>query len=63
MKDRFLLDLPVGCDLRLEISLPKPSESIRFIGTLRHITKAKDSKEIVYLGIEFSDMLPEDRKS
>ena len=62
IKDRSLLDLPVGCDLRLELALPKPKERIRCIGTVRHIIEARVEKETFYLGVEFSEILPEDRK-
>jgi len=62
IKDRSLLDLPVGCNLRLELALPKPKEHIRCIGTVRHIIEARTEKETFYLGVEFSEMLPEDRK-
>lgn len=62
VKDRSLLDLPVGCDLRLELALPKPKERIRYIGTVRHIIEARVEKETFYLGVEFSEMLSEDRK-
>jgi hypothetical protein len=62
VKDRSLLELPVGCDLRLEIALPKHPERIRCIGTVRHVIDAKAVKDIVYLGVEFFEMLPEDRK-
>ncbi len=62
VKDRILLDLPVGGDLRLEITLPKLSEPIRCIGTLRHIIEAKEVKGTIYLGIEFSEILAEDLK-
>lgn len=62
IKDRSLLDLPVGCDLRLELALPKPKERIRCIGTVRHIMEARVEKETFYLGVEFSEMLPEDRE-
>ena len=62
VRDRSLLDLPVGCDLRLEITLPKLSARIRCIGTVRHVIEAREVKETVYLGVEFSEILPEDRK-
>jgi hypothetical protein len=52
----------VGCNLRLELALPKPKEHIRCIGTVRHIIEARTEKETFYLGVEFSEMLPEDRK-
>jgi CRP-like cAMP-binding protein len=62
VKDRILQDLPVGCDLHLEITLPKLSERIRCIGTLRHIIEGEEVKGIVSLGIEFSEILAQDRK-
>ena len=62
VKDNFMLHLPVGCNLRLEMILSKHSERIRCLGTVRHVIDAKAEKEIVYLGVEFFEMLPEDRK-
>ena len=63
IKDRSLLDLPMGCNLRLELALPKTTDLIRCIGTVRHIIEARVEKETYYLGVEFSQMLPEDRKN
>ena len=53
----------MGCNLRLELALPKTTDLIRCIGTVRHIIEARVEKETYYLGVEFSQMLPEDRKN
>lgn len=60
--DRSLLGLPMGCELRLEISLYHPWGSIRCLATLRNTVEIKDGDKHGYLGIEFTEMSSEHRK-
>jgi len=57
VKEPSLLELPVGCQLRMEILLPAPWDSIRCIGTLRNLSESSDEEHWVYLGVEFTNIL------
>ncbi|MGQ9653287.1 MAG: cyclic nucleotide-binding domain-containing protein [Thermodesulfobacteriota bacterium] len=55
--DPSVQGLPLGCELRVEIQLPRPWGSIRCLGLLRNIVlDTKEEASAVLLGIEFSEM-------
>jgi c-di-GMP-binding flagellar brake protein YcgR len=56
LKDKSLGLLPIGCNVRLEIVLPSPWQSIRCIGIVRQMMEANKGDDRAHLGIEFSDM-------
>jgi CRP-like cAMP-binding protein len=56
LKDKSLGLLPIGCNVRLEIVLPSPWQSIRCIGIVRHMMEANKGDDRADMGIEFSDM-------
>ena len=56
LKDKSLGLLPIGCNVRLEIVLPSPWQSIRCIGIVRHMMEANKGDDRAHMGIEFSDM-------
>ena len=56
LKDKSLGLLPIGCNVRLEIVLPSPWQSIRCIGIVRHMMETDAGDDRTHLGIEFSDM-------
>jgi CRP-like cAMP-binding protein len=56
LKDKSLGLLPIGCNVRLEIVLPSPWQSIRCIGIVRHIIETDEGNDRIHMGIEFSDM-------
>jgi CRP-like cAMP-binding protein len=61
-QDRSLLQLPTGCLLRIEISLPQPWGPIRCLGILRSLVAGKGGEDSVSLGVEFTEMPPANRK-
>lgn len=55
--DLSVQGLPLGCELRMEIRLPRPGGSIRCLGLLRNmVLDRKGEASAVLLGIEFSEM-------
>jgi CRP-like cAMP-binding protein len=62
VQDRFLMGLPAGCQLRLELAVPHGGGAIRCLGTLRNIVEGKDGQDVGYLGIEFNEISPAIRK-
>jgi CRP-like cAMP-binding protein len=56
LKDKSLGLLPIGCNVRLEIVLPSPWQSIRCIGIVRQMMEANKDDDRAHMGIEFSDM-------
>lgn len=62
VQDRLLLSLPMNCQLRLEILLPKPEGPIRCLGVLRNTANGKRGEELGYLGIEITEMPSVHRK-
>ncbi len=56
LRDKSLGLLPIGCNVRLEIVLPSPWQSIRCIGIVRHMMEANKGDDRAHMGIEFSDM-------
>jgi pSer/pThr/pTyr-binding forkhead associated (FHA) protein len=62
IQDDSFQGLPIGCKLRLEISLPQPWGSLRCLGDLRHVLKRGDGQGVYYLGVEFAEMLPDQRE-
>jgi len=62
VQDRYLLGLPAGCQLRLEIVLPHGWGSVRTLGILRNIVEGKEGQDLGYLGVEFEGMPAASRK-
>jgi CRP-like cAMP-binding protein len=62
VQDRALLELPLGSQIRLEISFPQPWGSIRCLGTIRDVLEGKEGQDLGFLGIEFSEVPPAYRK-
>jgi CRP-like cAMP-binding protein len=62
VQDRSLLSLPLGCQVRLEISLQQPWGAIKCLGTLRNMAEGKESQDLGYLGIEIRELPPLHRK-
>jgi CRP-like cAMP-binding protein len=56
VQDRSLLSLPINCQLRLEIYLPKPEGIIRCLGVLRNTANGKETQDIGFIGVEFTEM-------
>jgi len=54
--------MPLGCQLKLRISLPNPWGVIQCLGVLKYIWKGKETSEAYYLGVEFLEMPEEQRK-
>lgn len=62
VEDPYLQNLPMGCQLHLEISLTQPWGPIRCLGTLRNTSEGKDGQGFWSLGIEFTEMIPSNRE-
>jgi CRP-like cAMP-binding protein len=62
LRDDSLRELPSGCTLHLEISLPDPWGSVRCLGALRNRLQGKDDQGFWTLGIEFTEMIPVHRE-
>jgi CRP-like cAMP-binding protein len=56
VKDKSLRLLPIGCNVRLEIVLPAPWQSIRCIGIVRHTMETDEGDDRILIGIEFSEV-------
>ena len=56
LKDKSLALLPIGCNVRLEIVLPSPWQSIRCIGIVRHTFESAEGDDRILIGIEFSEV-------
>ena len=56
LKDRSLGLLPIGCNVRLEIVLPSPWQSIRCIGIVRHMLESDEEDDRILIGIQFSEV-------
>ncbi len=61
VQDRVLMELPLGSQLRMEISLPHPWGAIRCLGTIRDVVEGKEGQDVGFLGIEFSEISPAHR--
>jgi len=55
-KEKLLRLIPMGCNVRLEIVLPSPWQSIRCIGVVRHMMEDDEGDDRTHMGIEFSDI-------
>jgi CRP-like cAMP-binding protein len=56
VQDQTLFSLPLGCQLRLEISLPNPWGTIRCLAILRHVVEGREGHTVGHLGAEFLDL-------
>jgi pSer/pThr/pTyr-binding forkhead associated (FHA) protein len=61
VQDTILHGLPMGCQLRMEITLPQPWGSVRCLGTLRNTIQGREGQSSGYLGVEFVE-LPFDQR-
>ncbi|MGQ9654866.1 MAG: cyclic nucleotide-binding domain-containing protein [Thermodesulfobacteriota bacterium] len=61
VQERALMELPLGSQLRLDISLPHPWGAIHCLGTIRDVVEGKEGQDVGFLGIEFSEMSPAHR--
>jgi len=55
-KEKSLRQLPMGCNVWLEIVLPPPWQSIRCIGIVKHMMETDEADDSVHIGVEFSDV-------
>jgi two-component system alkaline phosphatase synthesis response regulator PhoP len=55
VRDRDLLDLPPGLEVRLVITLPGSWGTLRCLGELRDIAEAEEDPAAVHLGLEFNE--------
>jgi CheY-like chemotaxis protein len=55
VRERDLLQLPPGLEVRLAIALPRSWGILRCLGELRDITEAQEDPAGVYLGVEFAE--------
>jgi hypothetical protein len=62
VQDRSLLALALGSQLRLELSLPQGWGSIKCMGSLRDVVEGKESEDFGFLGIEFFEIPPAQRR-
>lgn len=62
IQDRSLLGLPVGSQLKMELVLPRPWGAIKVLGTVKSVLEGKEGGDIGYLGIEFRELSPANRK-
>jgi signal transduction histidine kinase/CRP-like cAMP-binding protein len=62
LNDHDLHDLPLGCELDLEISLPSPWGALRCRGILRSKAGIQDDRRSIVLGVEFSSIKPDQQK-
>ena len=62
VQDRSLLGLALGSQLRLELSLPQGWGSIKCLGSIRDVVEGKEGEDFGYLGIEFFEIPPAQRR-
>lgn len=60
--DRSLVSLAAHSLLRIEICLPLPWGSIRCLGTVRNLAEGREAKDVIYLGVEFTELTSSERK-
>jgi pSer/pThr/pTyr-binding forkhead associated (FHA) protein len=55
-KEKSLRLLPMGWNVRLEIVLPPPWQSVRCIGIVKHMIETDEGDDRTHIGIEFSEI-------
>lgn len=62
VNDRDLRGVPMGCQLRLEITLPKPWQAIGCRAILKNLAEKKAGRPAGYLSAEFEDISKDQRQ-